>query len=151
MPVWIVELFGGVQINRAFLIMNALVMPFWMVMILRPRDRWAYRLSNPFLVPAVFGLVYVYALYLLVTVTGVPPLAGIEVGALRKFINHPLIFLVIWAHYLAVDLFLGMVLYRDATRRNMRVPGELILCWIFGPLGLVVYVARLLVRMLMLR
>ncbi len=151
MPVWLVELFGEAQINRAFLIMNALVMPFWLAMILRPRDRWVYRMANPFLVPVAFGLVYVYALYLLVTVTGVPPLAGVEVGALRSFINHPLIFLVIWAHYLAVDLFLGMTLFRDAARRNMRIPAELVLCWVFGPLGLVVYVVRLAVSGAMFR
>jgi hypothetical protein len=143
MPVWVVELFGEGQINRAFWTMNAVVMPFWVLMICLPNRKWVQQISNPFLVPTLLGGIYLYAIYLLVTVTGVPALAGLEVRALRNFINHPLVFLVIWAHYLAVDLFLGMSLFRDATRRKIWIPLELLLCWVFGPLGLVAYSLRL--------
>jgi len=138
-----IELFGGAQISRAFWTMNLVVLPFWAAMIFFPRQRWVEWLCHPFLAPAVLGVVYLYVVYLLVTVTGVPPLSGLEVRALRDFVNHPLVFLVVWAHYLAVDLFLGMVLYRDACRRKMWIPIELILCWILGPVGLLAYVLRL--------
>lgn len=138
-----VEAFGGAQLNRAFWMMNLVVFPFWAGMILFPRNRLVWRFCHPFLVPAALGLVYIYAVYLLISVTGIPPLAGLEVKAMRDFMNHPLVFLVIWAHYLAIDLFLGMSIYRDASARRLQVPVELLLCWIFGPVGLVVYVARL--------
>jgi hypothetical protein len=138
-----VEVFGSAQLNRAFIAMNLVVLPFWVAMIVAPSNRWVWRMAHPFMVPAVFSLVYVYAVYLLVTVTGVPPLAGLEMKAMRSFINHPLVFLVVWAHYLAVDLFLGMSIYRDAAARKIRVPVELCLCWIFGPIGLLAYVGRL--------
>lgn len=129
--------------NRAFWTMNLLVMPFWLAMIFAPGSKVVRRVSHPFFVPVIFGLVYLYALHLLITVTGVPPLAGMEMKAMRSFVNHPLVFLVVWAHYLAVDLFLGMSIYRDASSRNLRIPVELLLCWILGPLGLVAYVLRL--------
>lgn len=151
MPVWIVELFGNAQLNRAFWLMNMLVLPFWAAMVFLPGRSWVRHLAHPFFVPTLLGLLYVYALYRLITVTGVPPLAGLEVKALRKFVDHPLVFLVVWAHYLAVDLFLGMSIFRDARSRNMKVPVELVLCWIFGPLGLVAYVARLVWRRIILR
>lgn len=138
-----VEIFGSAQLNRAFLTMNLVVLPFWIAMILFPRNKLVWRISNPFFVPTVLGGIYVYAVYLLVTVTGVPPLAGLEMRAMRGFINHPLVFLVVWAHYLVVDLFLGMVIYRDAFKRKIRVPVELLLCWVFGPLGLIAYVGRM--------
>jgi hypothetical protein len=144
MPVWMVEVFGQSAINRAFWAMNAVAIPFWLFMILLPRQKWVQQVCNPFFIPVLLGLVYFYALYLLVTVTGVPPLSGLEVRALRNFINHPLVFLVIWAHYLTVDLFLGMTIFRDAARRKIIVPIELLLCWFMGPVGLVAYGARLL-------
>jgi hypothetical protein len=143
MPVWMVELFGSAQLNRAFWMMNLAVTPFWLAMILFPGNELVRKLSHPFFVPALLGLVYLYAVYLLVTVTGIPPLAGLELKAMRNFVNHPLVFLVVWAHYLAVDLFLGMSIYRDAAARKIPVPVELVLCWIFGPLGLMAYVLRL--------
>jgi hypothetical protein len=143
MPVWVIELFGNAELNRAFWMMNFAVMPFWALMIFLPRQRWVQTLSNPFFVPVLFGLVYLYAIYLLVNITGVPPLAGLEVRAMRKFVDHPLVFLVVWAHYLAVDLFLGMTIFQDATRRKILVPLELLLCWVLGPLGLLAYVLRL--------
>lgn len=143
MPVWLIELFGSAQLNRAFWTMNLMVLPFWTAMIMFPRHAWVQRISHPFFVPAVLGAIYVYAIYLLVTMTGVPPLAGLEVKAMRDFVNHPLVFLVVWAHYLAVDLFLGMVIYRDATKQKILVPVELLLCWVLGPLGLMAYVLRL--------
>lgn len=146
-----VEVFGSAQINRAFWTMNLLVMPFWLVMIFAPQSKWVRRLSHPYFVPVLFGFVYLYALYLLVTVTGVPPLVGMEMKAMRNFMDHPLVFLVVWAHYLAVDLFLGMSIYRDAAARNIRVPLELLLCWIFGPLGLIAYALRLIWRKVTLR
>lgn len=143
MPVWIVEVFGSAQLNRAFVAMILVVLPFCVAMIVAPSNRWVWRMSYPFMVPAAVSLIYVYAVYLLVTVTGVPPLAGLEMGALRRFVNHPLIFLVVWAHYLAIDLFVGMSIYRDAAARKIRVPVELILCWLLGPIGLLAYVGRL--------
>lgn len=151
MPVWVIEVFGNAQLNRAFWILNLMVLPFWVIMIAGIRQKWALRLCQPFFVPAVLGVVYLYAVYILMTVTGVPPLAGLEVKAMRNFIDHPLVFLVIWAHYLAVDLFLGMSIYQDAAKRNIRVPVELVLCWVLGPVGLLVYVIRLAARTMLFR
>lgn len=143
MPVWVIELFGNQQLNRAFWLINGTVAPFWILMILFPYNKWIRWICHPFFVPAVVGLLYLYLVYVLVTVTGVPPFAGLEVRALRDFIDHPIVFLVIWAHYMTVDLFLGMSLYQHAVRMRMRVPGELLLSWFFGPAGLVAYLLRL--------
>lgn len=146
-----VEVFGSAQLNRAFWMMNLTVLPFWLAMILFPRNRWVWPISNPFLVPACLGFVYLYAVYLLVTVTGLPPFLGLEVKAMRQFVDHPMVFLVVWAHYLAIDLFLGMSIFRDAVARRMRVPVELVLCWVFGPVGLMAYVGRLIWMRVMLK
>lgn len=143
-----VELFGNARLNQAFLWMNLMVVPFWLAMLLFPGHPLVRRFSHPLFVPAVLSLSYVYTIYMLITVTGVPPLAGFEMRAMRKFVNHPLVFMVVWSHYLVVDLFLGMVIYQDACKRQMRVPVELILCWLFGPLGLLAYALRLVLRKL---
>ena len=151
MPVWMVELFGNARLNQAFLYLNLMVVPFWLSMLLFPGNPVVRRLANPFFVPAVLAVVYLYAVYLLVTITGVPPLVGIELRAMRKFIDHPLVFLVVWSHYLVIDLFLGMVIFQDACKRKIRAPVELLLCWFFGPVGLLAYVTRLVIRKFTLR
>ncbi len=145
MPVWVIELFGSQQLNQAFWLINGMVAPFWILMILFPYNKWIRWICHPFFVPALLGLFYLYLVYLLITVTGIPPLAGLEVRALRRFMDHPIVFLVIWAHYMTVDLFLGMAIYQHAVRRRITVPFELILSWLFGPAGLVAYMIRLLV------
>ena len=144
MPLWVVELFGSKQLNQAFWLINGLVAPFWILMIVFPRYRWCRWVCQPFFVPVLLGLFYLYMVYLLITVTGVPPLAGLEVRALRRFMDHPIVFLVIWTHYMTLELFLGMVVYQHAVRRRIGVPFELLLAWLFGPAGLVAYTVRLL-------
>ncbi len=143
MPVWVVELFGNQQLNRAFWLVNGSVAPFWILMMLIPDKKWVRRICHPFFVPALLSCFYLYLVYVLMTTTGVPPLAGLEVRAMRRFIDHPIVFLVIWAHYMTVDLFLGMTIYQHAARRRLWIPGELLLCWLFGPAGLVAYMIRL--------
>ncbi len=143
MPVWVVELFGNQQLNRAFWLINGMVAPFWVVMMLMPYNKWIRRICHPFFVPALLSLFYLYMIYILITTTGIPPLAGLEVRGIRKFIDHPIIFLVIWAHYMTVDLFLGMSIYQHASRKRLRIPVELLLCWLFGPAGLAAYMVRL--------
>lgn len=54
-----------------------------------------------------------------------------------------------WIHYLAFDLFVGGWIARDAARRSLPwwlLPPCLILCFLFGPTGLLAY---MLVRMLL--
>ncbi|WP_165323207.1 ABA4-like family protein [Rhizorhabdus phycosphaerae] len=54
-----------------------------------------------------------------------------------------------WIHYLAFDLFVGGWIARDAARRSLPwwlLPPCLILCFLFGPTGLLAY---MLLRMLL--
>lgn len=123
--------------------MNLVVAPFWLAMILLPQSAFVRRISHPFFAPALVGVVYLYAVYLLVTVTGVPRLAGLELKSVRLLVSHPLVFLAVWAHYLAINLFVGMSLFRHAVSRRIDARVELVLCWLVGPVGLMAYVLRL--------
>lgn len=151
MSIWLVETFGSQQLNHAFWMINGIVTPFWVLMIFLPDKNWVRTVCHPFFGPALMGGLHLYMIYILITTTGIPPLPGFEVRALRTFVNHPIVFLVVWTHYMSADLFLGAVLFQDSCRRRMRVPVELFLCWFLGPVGLCVYLARLCVRTLTLR
>jgi len=48
----------------------------------------------------------------------------------------------VWVHLLVVDLFMARALYLDSYRNSMRVPMKhtILLCWMFGPIGLLSHV-----------
>src|SRR6185436_8347075 len=87
---------------------SLLVLPFWLLMILAPRWRWTERLlRSPFVVA---GPVALYAALV------VADLLGTARGAT-----------IAWAHFLALDLFVGRWLYLDARARGLS-------SWVLSPL-----------------
>ncbi|MEM8550091.1 MAG: abscisic acid-deficient protein Aba4 family protein, partial [Verrucomicrobiota bacterium] len=91
----------------------------------------------------VIPLVYLYREAWLVG--GVAWPGGVGYTEARDIVIHPLGFLILWCQVQALHLLLGTVVYQDALKRGMRIPLELLACWLLGPLGLLVYVLRLLI------
>jgi hypothetical protein len=63
---------------------------------------------------------------------------------LRLFFDRPQLLLAGWLHYLALDLFVGSFEVRDAVRHGIShawVVPCLLLTLLFGPLGLLAYLA----------
>jgi hypothetical protein len=126
--------------DQLFAILNLIAMTAWLPMIFLPTVRWASRVL-PIVVPALLSIVYVVlvASMLAQSEGGFSSLAGV-----RALFEKPWMLLAGWTHYLAFDLFVGGWEVRDAQRRGIRhliIVPALLLTFLFGPAGLLLYLA----------
>ena len=126
------------NLNHIFSIAGDLVLPVWLLLIFAPRWRWTQRLAA-FVMPLLLAAVYA-ALILhggRVQGGGFGSLAQVA----RLFTSQDLL-LAGWIHYLAFDLFTGAWQSRDALRLGLSrwlVAPCLVLTYLFGPIGLALY------------
>ena len=118
---------------------NMLAMLGWLILLASPWiPVWADRIAG-YLLPVVLGIVYL-ALVLVY-------FAGLEGGftTLRDVVtlfSQEAAVVTGWVHYLAFDLFIGAWEVRQARRIGMRfiwVIPCLVLTWLFGPIGLLLF------------
>ena len=126
--------------DALFRILNMVTLASWLLLAVFPRRRWANTIV-PTAMPALLGVVYVVliALSLPGSDGGFSSLAGV-----RALFVDPRGLLAGWTHYLAFDLFIGGWEVRDAQQRgipHLLVVPALVLTFLFGPAGLLLYLA----------
>ena len=131
--------------EQAFSILNLVAMLAWLALVCLPRVRWTSTVL-PVAVPAALAIVYV-----LLVVGTLPWKEGgfSSLGGVSALFDNPWILLAGWTHYLAFDLFVGGWEVRDAQRRGIPhafVVPALILTFLFGPAGLLLYLATRRIR-----
>lgn len=128
--------------EQLFTIATRAVLPAWLLLVFLPRWRWTARLITAVLVPGLLGLVY---LWLVVGHWGGNPDAGYDsLAEVAALFADPWLLLAGWVHYLAFDLFIGAWEVRDAQGlgiHHLLVVPCLVLTFLFGPVGLVTYLA----------
>ena len=131
--------------ENIFLWTNFGIMPFWLLLILIPDAKVTRILVNSIILPLILASTYCYVIY--ETILLDEPLLDIikvylsldnlyTVFAIESFL------LVFWLHFVALSLFLGSWVSRDAVRFNVPrrlVFVPLILIYFTGPVGLVLY------------
>jgi hypothetical protein len=126
--------------EQLFSILNLVTMVAWLPLVLLPRQRWA-TVVVPVVVPLLLGVVYVT-----LVAVGMPQSDGgfSTLPAVSALFDDPWMLLAGWVHYLAFDLFIGGWEVRDAQQRgipHLLVVPSLILTFLFGPAGLLLYLA----------
>ena len=127
-------------------ILNASVLPAWILLIVAPFWHWTKRIVQSGLYPVALGLSYV-GLILYAVATGAGGDAEVSfttIGGVMAIFSYPLGALVGWAHFLVLDLFAGMWEARDAERHGVSrwlLAPCLVLTFMAGPLGLMLYFA----------
>ncbi len=122
-----------------FQIVNLLVLPGCALLLFAPGWRWTQAIASVIL-PLVLACVYVVTL-----TSALAGGAGGGFGSLAgvaELFRNPMALLAGWIHYLAFDLFIGSWQVRDARRRGLSrwlVSPCLILTFLFGPAGLLLY------------
>jgi hypothetical protein len=125
--------------DTLFRIVNAAILPGWLLLILAPRSRITERVVLSGLYSLAFASVY------LVLIAAFYPGAEGGFGSLAdvdRLFRNPYLLLAGWIHYLAFDLFVGAWEARDAAARGvprLLLMPCLVLTLLFGPIGLLAY------------
>jgi hypothetical protein len=125
--------------DKLFSICNPVALIGWLILVFAGRMKWAAALVTGAIIPLLFAILYAT---LIVTHWGestgsFSTLAGVA----ALFQNHWLL-LAGWIHYLAFDLFIGSWEVRDSAKNGIShwlVIPCLLLTFMFGPIGLLLY------------
>jgi hypothetical protein len=127
-------------LEGVFLAANGIAFIGWFVLVALPRWEQGRTVLAPVVVPGLLALMYVVMMAI-----GLPGSEGgfMSLAGVSKLLAKPVTLLGGWIHYLAFDLVVGAWEARDA--RAIGLPhGALVPCllltFVLGPAGLLVYV-----------
>ena len=131
--------------ENIYLWTNFGVLPFWLMLIIIPNSKVTQILINSIILPLILSVAYVYVFYQAILLD--EPLFSIfklylSLDDLYTVFATENFLLIFWIHFLALNLFLGSWVSRDAVKYNMTrglVFVPLVLIYLTGPLGLVLY------------
>lgn len=147
MPIWLLEFFGGKNLEEAFLFITFMTAPVWVMMLLWPDSGIVRHLASPFVLPPLYLVVLGFLLWKSWDAAVLPPaVETASYSAARDWIRHPVAFLALYCNWQIVNLVLGALIFQKASRSGFRAPVELILCWFFGALALVPFILRLVLK-----
>ena len=130
--------------DNIYLLANWGVIPFWLMLIIMPYHGLTDFLVQSIVVPLILAVAYSYLTYNLYlensVFDGFELYSGLD-GLYSMFSNENLL-LIFWLHFLALSLFLGAWMTRDAKKffipKIILIP-SLIITYFTGPVGLVFY------------
>ena len=124
---------------------NLGILPFWLMIIFIPNSRITQIFVNSIILPLLLSVLYIYVIYQATSLNE----SIVEIFRLYLSIEDlytvfatESFLLIFWLHFLALNLFLGSWISRDAVKYNMSktiVYLPLILIYFSGPVGLVLY------------
>ena len=138
------NLLAFVNSENIYLIANWGIIPFWFMLIFFPNNGLTTFFVQSIIVPLILGVTYVYLSYNLYLENdifdGFELYKGLD-GLYSMFANEYLL-LIFWLHFLAISLFAGAWIARDARKyfipKIITIP-SLVLTYFTGPVGLVIY------------
>ena len=130
--------------ENIYLIANWGVIPFWLALIILPNHQLTNFFAQSVIIPLLLTAGYVYLSYNIYLngniLDGFELYRGLD-GLYSMFSNEAFL-LIFWLHFLAISLFVGAGIVRDARKyfipKIMVIP-SLVLAYFTGPIGLVFY------------
>ena len=131
--------------ENIYLWINFAILPLWLMLITIPNSKFTQILINSIVLPVILSATYVYILYQAI----LSDESWFDIFKLYLSLeNLYTVFategflLIFWIHFSALNLFLGSWVAMDAVKYNISrkltlIP--LILIYLTGPLGLVLY------------
>ena len=138
------DVIAFITTENIYLVANWGVIPFWLLLILAPNHGLTNFLAQSVIAPLLLATGYCYLTYNLYleknVFDGFELYSGLD-GLYSMFANESLL-LIFWLHFLAISLFAGAWIVRDARKyfipKIITIP-SLILTYFSGPVGLVIY------------
>jgi len=138
------DLLDLINSETIYLVANWGVIPFWLLLIIFPNHSITNFFAQSIIAPLLLATAYVYLSYNLYLDNNI--LSGFELysgldGLYSMFANEILL-LIFWLHFLAISLFLGAWIVRDARKyfipKIITIP-SLVITYFSGPIGLIIY------------
>ena len=138
------NLIAYITTENIYLAANWGVIPFWLLLVFAPNHGLTNFLTQSIIVPLLLTVSYSYLSYNLYLENnifdGFELYSGID-GLYSMFANETLL-LIFWLHFLAISLFAGAWIVRDARKyfipKIITIP-RLVLTYFSGPVGIVIY------------
>ena len=131
--------------ENMYLWINFGILPFWLMLIIIPNSRITQIFVNSIISPLILSAAVAYVIYQAILLE--EPMLDIfklylSLDDLYAILSSENFLLILWIHFLALNLFLGSWISRDAIKYN--IPKffsglSLILIYFVGPVGLVCY------------
>jgi uncharacterized membrane protein (GlpM family) len=122
-----------------FQICNSIAPLGWLLLIALPRWKGTRQIVLSGILPLLFGLVY---LTLIVLFFGESEGGFDSLASVSQLFKNPYALVAGWVHYLAFDLFIGSWELKNSQNLGIShwlVVPCLILTFLFGPIGLLLY------------
>ena len=121
------------------------ILPFWAMLIIIPNSKFTQFFVNSIILPLVLSVAYIHVIYQSILLQ--EPILDIfklylSLDDLYTTFATESFLLFFWLHFLALNLFLGSWISRDAIKYNISrslVFVPLLLVYFVGPLGLLLY------------
>ena len=132
-------------IEMIYLWLSFGVIPFWFILIFFPQSKVCGLLASSIFPFLILGSVYIYLVYYFFT-TGYNFLENFElylgIYNLANLFENEAFLILIWTHFLAINLFCAAWIARDSQKYLMSkylniIP--LIVTYFIGPVGIVIY------------
>jgi len=131
--------------ENIYIFSNYGILPFWILLITIPNSKITQIFVNSIIIPLILSVSYVYVVYQAILLD--EPFFDIfklylNIESLYTIFSTESFLLIFWIHFLALNLFLGSWVSRDAIKYNIPkkiVILPLILIYFTGPLGLILY------------
>ena len=138
------DVIAFITTENIYLVANWGVIPFWLLLILAPNHGLTNFLAQSVIAPLLLATGYSYLTYNLYleknVFDGFELYSGLD--GLYSMFSNEILLLIFWLHFLAISLFAGAWIIRDARRylipKIITIP-SLILTYFSGPVGIVIY------------
>ena len=124
-----------------FQIANVLPLPIWAIWILAPRSQASRTLAASTWPWAILAALYTALVVVALTHRGLQPAEFGSLAGVMRLFAMPWTALAGWVHYLCFDLFVARWMMTDAPDAGHRMAPILLLTLLFGPAGLLCYLA----------
>ena len=138
------DLLDLINSETIYLVANWGVIPFWLLLIIFPNHGITNFFAQSIIAPILLATAYGYLSYNLYLDNNI--LSGFELysglDGLYSMFSNEILLLIFWLHFLAISLFAGAWIVRDARKyfipKIITIP-SLVITYFSGPIGLVIY------------
>jgi len=139
------QIYNYFTIETLYMWVNLGVLPFWLMIIVFPRSHLCKYLVTsifPFFILSGAYIFVLYRSYLLgYDFTGNFSLY-LGLDELSRLFDSHLYLMIFWTHFVAINLFIGGWIVKDAQKFNINkilLAIPLIITYLIGPIGLFIY------------